>query len=193
MLGTLLDRHVVAGEKSQPPVRMSSCSVAARSSRRTSRSREVRAQREAGAATVGLDRQDLVHPDVGGFEAAGGGGEIEAPGACAGQPCRRYCSVPAVLEVGHPAAQGEAVVLSQALDVADLETDHLHGRDDRADFDQLAVGKHVPVDEVVTVGTRPKMAESAAKRPGPVSLGPREVADGVVDKTPASAHTATKS
>ncbi len=54
---------------------------------------------------------------------------------------------PPGLQVGHPRAQGAAVVLAQRFDVAHLEAGGLHAQDRATDVEQLAIGEHVASEE----------------------------------------------
>ena len=96
---------------------------------------------------VGFDREYLVDLCTPVFESGRATGHVQAPDT---RPCRpdlRDCVLPRAFEVVHPRAQGQRVVLTEALDMARLEPCSLNTRHDRPDLVQLAVGKHVPVDE----------------------------------------------
>src|SRR6516162_654522 len=99
-----------------------------------------------------------------GLEVEGRRRHVEPPDSCSRRASRPYRRVPVRLQVGHPRAEREAVVLAQALDVTNLEPDVLHDRDDRADLVEFAVGEHVTIDEAVSLEAGPGTGAAATRR-----------------------------
>src|ERR687898_2066490 len=91
--------------------------------------------------------EHLGHTNPAGVERQRRPGHVEPPYPGAALAGEAHRTVPPGFEVGHPAAQRVRVVLTEVLDVADLEIAALDRGDDIADRQQLAVGKDVRVDE----------------------------------------------
>src|SRR5581483_10746888 len=108
-------------------------------------------------APVWLDREDLVDLGPVRLEVHRRARHVEPPDARPGRTDERNRLVPCPLEVGDPAPQGLRVVLTERLDMADLEAGLLHDRHHPADLVELAVGEHVPLDE-----PRPREPRSGA-------------------------------
>ncbi len=80
------------------------------------------AQRQSGVPAVrGPDRQDLVDADAVALEGERGGRHVQTPHARPALPGELGGACPVGLQVGHPAAQGERVVLADDLDVTHFE------------------------------------------------------------------------
>src|SRR5690606_32768760 len=110
------------------------------------------AQRQPGRPGLRrLHREDLVDADAVLLEGGRGGGQVEPPDAGPARAGQTGGAVPVRLQVLHPAAQGERVVLADRLHVAHLEPGALQQAHGGADGGEFAVGEDVGVDERVQV------------------------------------------
>ncbi len=93
------------------------------------------------------DAQHLVDGDPPVVEAVGRRRHVQQPDTGSSHPDFGHGRVPVLLEVRHPGPQRLGVVLTKGFDVAHLEAGLLHGQDDLAHVDELAIGEHVAADE----------------------------------------------
>ncbi len=112
-------------------------------------------QRHSGPAVLRCPYgQHLVDADAVVLEGEGAGGHVQPPHPGPPRPGEPHRAWPLGLQVGHPPAQGETVVLAEGLHVAHLEPGALELGDGRAEGRELAVGEDVGVDELVDVVRR---------------------------------------
>ena len=92
---------------------------------------ERRSQRQAAGAAVGPNGEHLMDRGAALLEVDGAGRHVQPPDPGPTKADGLDSRIPVRFQVGDPRPEGEAVMLTQALDVTDLEAGSLHGRDHR--------------------------------------------------------------
>jgi hypothetical protein len=104
--------------------------------------------------SVGAAKQDLIHANVASAEGSRRTGHIQKPDAIRDLRHMPQDCIGVLPQPLDPAAQGEFIVFPKVLNIPHLQTPRFRSLKRLAKGHELAIGKHIPIDERIFSGWR---------------------------------------